>query len=151
MKGSTEVAQFAVCGGDIVRCGRVSDAKLARQLQNSKPTSMRIAHVLPLLGLTLANEPRAAVTHRTEQLACRLLRCHRGCEGAQWCLLVFSFFRSRRRSEADDGCGHDSRTDRFRREQVPQPQKIPVPAVHPPAHQPRATLEKDHAESPVAP
>jgi hypothetical protein len=44
MKGSTKVAQLAVRGRDVVRCGRVPDAKLGLQLPNREPSSMPIMH-----------------------------------------------------------------------------------------------------------
>ena len=47
LKSSPEVPQFAVCGGDVVRCGRVSETKLVLQLADLESTSTQITHVLP--------------------------------------------------------------------------------------------------------
>jgi hypothetical protein len=46
LKGSPEVAQFAVCSGDVVRCGRVPEAKLVPQPTNRDSMPVRIAHGL---------------------------------------------------------------------------------------------------------
>ena len=46
LKGSPEVAQFAVCCGDVVRCGRVPEAKLVPQSTNRDSMSAQITHEL---------------------------------------------------------------------------------------------------------
>jgi hypothetical protein len=46
LKGSPEVAQFAVCSGDVVRCGRVPEAKLIPQFTNRDSMSTQITHEL---------------------------------------------------------------------------------------------------------
>jgi hypothetical protein len=46
LKGSPEVAQFAVCSGDVVRCGRVPEAKLVPQFTNRDSMSAQITHEL---------------------------------------------------------------------------------------------------------
>jgi hypothetical protein len=44
LKGSPEVAQFAVCSGDVVRCGRVPEAKLVPQATNRDSMSVHVTH-----------------------------------------------------------------------------------------------------------
>ena len=46
LKGSPEVAQFAVCSGDVVRCGRVPEAKLVPQPTNRDSMSVHVTHDL---------------------------------------------------------------------------------------------------------
>jgi hypothetical protein len=48
LKGSPEVAQFAVRSGDVVRCDRVSEAKLLPQPTNRDSMSVQITHELGL-------------------------------------------------------------------------------------------------------
>jgi hypothetical protein len=44
LKGSPEVAQFAVCSGDVVRCGCVPETKLVPELTDRDSMSVQIAH-----------------------------------------------------------------------------------------------------------
>ena len=46
LKGSPEVAEFAICSGDVVRCGRVLEAKLVPQPTNRDSMSVQITHEL---------------------------------------------------------------------------------------------------------
>ncbi len=48
LKGLPQLAQFAVGSGDVVRCGRVPEAKLALQPTNRHSMSVQIAHELKI-------------------------------------------------------------------------------------------------------
>jgi len=46
MKGETGIAQFAVCGSDVVRRSRTAETKLLLEFLNCKPTFVWIGHVI---------------------------------------------------------------------------------------------------------